>query len=316
MRRTIALTAVAAGVVLLLGSALPATHTDASALSQETQPRTVLFEFFARTTCGICKTAGPVVDQLDSQYTRDNKNVIFVEHDVDNGSQERKQRWWQARTSTGSVTLPLVLVDSGFQWSNGNENFQINYRRMVDAALARPAGAELYGYYQINRSDVEVTAILTNRSSIPMGYSTRTTLTAMIYEDNRVIHTDRFVRLDKSLLITDDLDPDATGTYKITLENVRGINWAKAHLIVFADWLPPGSQAFDMLQVAVATEGVPPEPTTPPTPVPPPTFAPPPTATPTEEPPTPVPTVEEPTPTDEPPGVDIYLPITVRRQEL
>ena len=50
MRRTITLLAVAAGVSLLLSSALPAAHTDASALAQETQPRTVLFEFFARYT--------------------------------------------------------------------------------------------------------------------------------------------------------------------------------------------------------------------------------------------------------------------------
>ena len=41
----------------------------------------------------------------------------------------RKQRWWDAYQVGGSVSLPLVMVDSGNQFSNGVQTIDV-YRNM------------------------------------------------------------------------------------------------------------------------------------------------------------------------------------------
>jgi hypothetical protein len=45
--------------------------------------------------------------------------VVFLEHPVDSAPPSRYGRWWAAYSSGGTVGLPLIMLDSGNQISNG-----------------------------------------------------------------------------------------------------------------------------------------------------------------------------------------------------
>jgi hypothetical protein len=85
-----------------------------------------------------------VVDQLANEYTAADQSVIFLEQNVDQSLGDRADRWWAAHGG-GSVSLPLVMVDSGQQFSNGylSSSAHDTYKAMVDTALARPPQAEI-----------------------------------------------------------------------------------------------------------------------------------------------------------------------------
>ena len=65
-----------------------------------------------------------------------------MEHNVDTGDRLRKNRWWKAYGS-GSVTLPLVMVDSGNEISNGPVDYHAVYSSMVDTSMQRPPQAAI-----------------------------------------------------------------------------------------------------------------------------------------------------------------------------
>jgi hypothetical protein len=256
---------------------------------------------------------------LAAQYEREDKPVLFLEHDVDNGSAVRKSRWYAAHTGSGSIILPLIMTDSGYRWNNGRVDFQRTYQRMVDETLAHPPAAELTARYQLTGSDVAVTVMVTNLTDVPLGPATRAEIHAMVYEDRRVIHTNRFVRHHTSGGIPTDLAKDESEVYELTIDNgARGVNWSKAHVVVLVDYQPPGSRAFDNAQAAVAVEGAMPTATPVPTETPMPTETPVPTETPapTNTPEEPEPTPTEVEPTDPPVENVIYLPAAYNGYDL
>jgi hypothetical protein len=54
---------------------------------------------------------------------------------------DRLGRWFAAWNQPGDIYLPLAMVDSGNQISNGSVEFATVYGDMVDTALSRPAAA-------------------------------------------------------------------------------------------------------------------------------------------------------------------------------
>lgn len=124
--------------------------------------RFVVFEGFLRATCGICQAAAPQIDQLAEDYA--GQPVVFLEQNVDATSGQRYGRWWAAYDAGGSVTLPLVMVDSGYRYSHGYEDFYTVYGDMVDSALANPPEADVTAYMQRTGDAVTFRILVTNHS--------------------------------------------------------------------------------------------------------------------------------------------------------
>ena len=258
-----------------------------------------------------------MVNDLQKQYTNRGKQTLFLEHSVDDRSDPRGNLWWTATGKSGSQQTPFVIVDSGFKYSNGSEDFQKSYTSLVDAALKNPPGAELAAYYVRRKDSFYVHVDVTNLLRSPLGYDNDARLDVLLYEDTQVIHVDRFVRQVARLNIEDDIPRNGSASFDIQMD-VRPetrTNYSKSHVLVMLDYRPEGSRGFVSAQAALAVEGMPtptaePSPTpAPPTDTPAPTDEPSPTVAPTDpptEPPTP-----EPTATTGPRG-PVYLPYLLR----
>jgi hypothetical protein len=189
-----------------------------------------------------------VVDQLAEEYAGD--PVVFVEYDVDNPAGNRVSRWWAAWGSGGSVYLPLIMVDSGNQISNGSVAFLQRYRAMVDAALQRPAAARLEVSRELAGNSYRFDIALTNMSGVTLGPANNATLHVIVYEEAHVGDTDRWVRAATFRSIS-NLAPEATASFTVEIAPQGVVDWDKVHSVVIADYRPEGaSGAYDTLQAA------------------------------------------------------------------
>jgi len=194
-----------------------------------------------------------VVDQLADEYADAGKPVVFIEQDVDTPvDSSRKSRWWAAHGS-GTVTLPLVMVDSGNQISNGYEDFYTKYKSMVDTALARSPKASITATSQRvdNHFHFEIQA--TNLSGVTLSSSNSARVYAIVYEDDAADGlTERYVRTTASTGIS-SLADGATESFTLDTPDLSGVeNWDNIHSLVLVDYRPGGySGAYDMLQAAL-----------------------------------------------------------------
>ena len=177
--------------------------------------------------------------------------VLFLEQSVDYPVGARYGRWWAAYTGGGSVTLPLVMVDSGHQISNGYVDFYNVYKGMVDVSLARPAQAEIQASSRRSGDTLHFEVQLTNLSGVTLDYGNGATIHALVYEDAPVGVTDHFVRAATSTAIPGLAHGE---TMTLTLQtDLSGVDWDNIHSIVLADYRPGGSSgAYDTLQAATA----------------------------------------------------------------
>ena len=206
-----------------------------------------------------------MVDQLANEYAAAGQPVVFLEQDVDAPLGNRIGRWWAAH-GPGSVSLPLVMVDSGHQISNGylGSSAHDTYQAMVEAELARPPQAEIEaeGWRLGNRMHFDVE--LTNLSGVALSTSNSATVHALVYEehtpvDPNVDHiTGRIVRAAVSTGVSPALAHGATAVFTLdTPELSNVVDWTKVHAIVLVDYRPAGSSgAYDMLQ-AVSADATP-----------------------------------------------------------
>lgn len=186
------------------------------------------------------------MDQLANEYA--NERVVFVEQDVDNTVGLRYGRWWTAHDGEGSAMLPIVMVDSGHQISNGYEDFYSVYKSMVDSALSRPPQAEIKAYHQRVDDTLYVYGELTNLSGVSLSSQNSATLHAIIYEDAQIGSTSRFVHAAPWSSIHPALAPRKTMTFTLSA-TLSGVNWDNIHALALADYRP-GEGAYDMLQAA------------------------------------------------------------------
>lgn len=82
-----------------------------------------------------------MVTSLIAEYELAGTPVVFIEQVVDNPiDSSRRSVWWPAYSAGGSVALPLIMVDSGEQISNGYLDFEAVYKYMLETALSRAPG--------------------------------------------------------------------------------------------------------------------------------------------------------------------------------
>ncbi len=203
---------------------------------------------------------GPVVDQLANEYAVANQPVVFLEQNVDQPLGNREDRWWAAHGG-GSVSLPLVMVDSGQRFSNGylGTSAHDTYQAMVDTELARPPQAEMTASSHRIANRVHFDIELTNLSGMTLSTSNGAAVHAIVYEEHTPVDptvdhiTRRIVRAVVSTNLATPLAHGATTTLTVeTGELSNVVDWSKVHTLVLADYRPAGSNAYDMLQATSA----------------------------------------------------------------
>lgn len=186
-----------------------------------------------------------MVDELAAEFAED--PVVFLEYDVDAPPGDRISRWWWAWGSGGSVTLPMVMVDSGQQISSGFEDFRGVYRGMVREALERPPRARIEVATERLGDTIRFDIRLTNLSDLTLDIDVGAKIHAIVYEEARVADTGRWVRGADSEWIR-DLAPGQSASYTLEVE-VDPDDWDRVHTVVLADARPDGPlAAYDMLQ--------------------------------------------------------------------
>jgi hypothetical protein len=185
----------------------------------------------------------------------EDQQVVFVEQDADNHVGVRYSRWWAAYDDGNWADLPFVMVDSGHQINNGWGHYygvdKSAYRSMVDAALARPAQAEIIAYEQRIDDRLNIHGELTNHSETELSYyDNGATLHAIIYEDSEEGVTGQFVHAAPTSPIHPALDPGQSMTFTLSAE-LSGVDWGNIHAVALADYRPGGT-SYDTLQAAIA----------------------------------------------------------------
>ncbi len=164
----------------------------------------------------------------------------------------RLLRWWSAYPGS-SVSLPMVMVDSGHDYSYGYENFMTNYSAMVDTSLARPPLAQITANLSRVGDHVHVTTEVTNKSEVTLGSSNSATVWVIVYEvfeaPGAESLTSRYVRTTVRQAISTNLANNATATFTLDTPDLSGVVWNNLRAVVLVDYLPAGStEQFDTLQ--------------------------------------------------------------------
>jgi hypothetical protein len=154
------------------------------------------------------------------------------------------------------MTLPLVMVDSGYRYSNGYEDFYTVYKGMMDAALANPPEADVIAYMQRTGDAVTFRIFVTNHSGQELNYQNGATVHALVYDvDGDLGKTRRFVRAAPytSLGGATALPDGARGTFTLTTESLVNVDWDNLHGVVLVDYRPGGATGpYHALQAAAA----------------------------------------------------------------
>jgi len=196
-----------------------------------------------------------VVNQLAQDYA--SQPVIFLEYDVDDSAlSAREWRWWSAYSGS-SVTLPMVMVDSGNRISNGYEDFNAKYSSMVNSSLARDAQANITATGQRVGNTLHFNVEVENRSNVTLSYGNNAAVWVIVYETfgssgaGRL--TNRFVRVTASTSIS-SLSPNGVGNFVVDTPTLDGVVWDNLRAVVLVDYLPTGSPGvYDMLQATSVT---------------------------------------------------------------
>jgi hypothetical protein len=208
-------------------------------------PRLVVLEAFTRTGCPACIEAEAALRQLKIGYADD--PVVIVQHDVDSPLAGRLDRWLEAYTSAGTIYLPLVMVDSGHDISNGPEDYAAVYAVMIDDALPRPSSAGMTVETEIDGSLLALDVLFTNRSGTTLSATNGAALTALVYSEPTIPEAIPRVVAATVAPITTLADGDSAD---LRLEIALGalvpdrVRW-----IVIADYRPAGAHGpYDTLQ--------------------------------------------------------------------
>lgn len=173
--------------------------------------------------------------------------MLIIDQDVDAPLAGRVIRWFDAYNTPGDVYLPLVMVDSGHQISNGDNLFEKIYGDMLDDALERPAAARM-GVQTTRTGDlVRFDVSLTNISGETLSATNDATLTALLWAEPSPASSIPLVEAAGTAAITTLADGE-TGNYTFEVP-AAGIDSSATRWVVIADYVPSDStSAYDTLQ--------------------------------------------------------------------
>ena len=172
---------------------------------------------------------------------------MIIEQNVDVPLGGRLDRWFAAYNMPGTVYLPLTMVDSGDQISQGDTFFTQIYGDMLDNGLDRPAAAGMAVQTERIGGLLRFDVSLTNTSGETLSATNDATLTALLYHEPATANAIPVVIAAGTSAITTLADGE-TGTYTFEVATA-GLNPGETRWVVIADYLPAGStSAYDTLQ--------------------------------------------------------------------
>jgi hypothetical protein len=145
------------------------------------------------------------------------------------------------------------MVDSGHGAKAGPAPYISAYSAMVDASLTRAAKGEVQAFWVRQGNKVNFTVQVKNLSNQTLSTSNNATVHVLIYQQQHLVLTDRFVVNTVNTPIS-NLANGATGVYQLQTIDLLGVDWTRLHFIALVDYRPGGASGpYDTLQAAVAT---------------------------------------------------------------
>ena len=173
--------------------------------------------------------------------------MIFLEEDVDAPPEGRLTRWFEGYNQPGDVYLPLVMVDSGDQVSNGDVDFDDVYSDLIDTSMARPAAARMAVEATRVGDVLHFEILLKNTSGTTLSAANAADLTALVYLEPTDPNDLPAVLRSNSMPIP-TLTDGATAHFVLEV-GVVGLSQSRIRWVVIADYRPAGlSGKYDMLQ--------------------------------------------------------------------
>jgi hypothetical protein len=227
--------------------------------SQPTAQRLVLFEFFGRPACSLCKTAGPIANELLHQYEAAGKSVLMLGADVgpfgdpnpDIGG--RRARWRQAFGDKLAL-LPLVLVQSGNTTTQGkHSDFREAYSSLINDAASTPPTAQVEASYQRKAGLFSVEVSMTNTGTAPLDPKQGASVRVFFYDDQRTMHLDHTTRAVETIPLSTVLAPNKSISLKEQFILPDTIDAASLHVAVIIEYQDAQGR-WQLAQGALATE--------------------------------------------------------------
>jgi len=145
------------------------------------------------------------------------------------------------------------MVDSGHNAKAGPAAYFAAYSTMVDASLARSPQAELQATWVRQGNKVNFSVQVKNLSGKTLSSSNDATVHAIVYQQQHLQLTNRYVVSAVETPINNNLANGATGTYTLQTGDLIDVDWSKLHYLALVDYIPSSSsEKYDMLQAAVA----------------------------------------------------------------
>ncbi len=193
------------------------------------------------------------MDDLQEEYLRRGEAVLFLEQNDYEPVGARIDRFWNAYDQSWAA-VPKVIIDSGFRVLSGSQrDYHAAYRKPIEEALQRPAQADILAQYRLDGQKALVEVWVRNLSTQVLGDANYATLTAVVYENAHIVHTNRFVWAAPELPVRPPLGLLETGTYRLQAEIPATVRWQNCRIVVLLDYQPNvGSARYDMLQAAFA----------------------------------------------------------------
>jgi hypothetical protein len=201
----------------------------------------VLFEFFGRQACGICKNAGPVANELLHEYESKGLPVLMLGSDVGPPGEPspdiggRRARWREVFGNKQAL-LPLILLQSGNDITQGSHsNFREKYDSMIQAAANIAPTAELEASYQRDQELFLVKIRLENIGTDALDPSQKTSLKVFFYDDQRTMHLDHTTRAIETLEMP-RVEPNQTLVLMRKFTLPESIDADSLHVAVIAEY--------------------------------------------------------------------------------
>jgi hypothetical protein len=152
------------------------------------------------------------------------------------------------------------MVDSGQAYSRGAETPEeayTKYKAMIDAALPRPALANITAQYWREGSTIHVTGTVTNNSEVTLSAMNLAGFSATVkWPGPRLpFHVTNQAALYSATTSIEYLEPGETGTYQVSVPiSDQNVNWEQIEVYTMVDYETAPGAIFDQLQAARATE--------------------------------------------------------------
>ncbi|MCU0290489.1 MAG: hypothetical protein MUF10_00650 [Thermoanaerobaculaceae bacterium] len=217
------------------------------------EDRLGVFELFVRGGGTYCRLAAPSVSTLQAEMAG---RAVLLEYAYDSFSSGRVDRWWAAYHGPSSVYLPLVMVGSGLDVSQGPVDYYNRYKAMLNAELARPPAASVRVWSRRVGDGLQVYVRATNLSDAPLTPDQAAAFWVIVWEDNPIGLTQTWVRATATRPLAGPLQPGDTTSATIDVASLSNVDWQHLRALALIEHRPTGGGAYDMLQAAIASPAV------------------------------------------------------------